>query len=126
MPKKEAKNDQGVLPSTEASSVNLDLMQGKRLFVLHVSGELSPHIFQPAVHRFVRSLSCEVVFPVLGRATCHLIFRGTEAKLKSVVDWLKGMPCGLQRLARLEVGEADDFISALKGNVRCWCCQHVA
>jgi hypothetical protein len=57
---------------------------------------------------------------MLGKIRCYLIFRGTEVNLKSLVSWLEQSPCGLRHLATVEIGEADNFVSALKGDVRSW------
>ena len=94
--------------------------QGERLFLLRLAGEFAPHIFQSAVRRFVRSLDCEVTFSALGKIRCHLVFRGTESELNSLVNWLAQSPCGLRHLEKVEIGEADNFVSALKGDVRRW------
>lgn len=96
------------------------LNQSSGLFLLRLSGEFAPHIFKSALRRFVRSAGGEVIFPVLGKVECQLIFRGTEAGLSLLVDWLGQQPCGLRHIALIEVGEADDFVSALKGLVRGW------
>jgi hypothetical protein len=89
-----------------------------RLFLFRLSGEFAPHIFQPAVRRFVRSLDCEVIFPILGKTECHLIFRGAEASFRLFTNWLEQASCGLHHLETINVGEANNLVSALKGNVR--------
>ena len=94
--------------------------QVERLFLLKLSGDFAPHILQSAVRRFVRSSKNEVIFPMPGKIKCHILFRGTEVNLKALVDWLEQMPCGLRHLEKVEIGEADNFVSALKGDIRPW------